>query len=175
MSNSGSFYYMSVDLYFFTPSLSKIPALLRRVFLFNNRFDFFHGRVHLISLVATFLSMFWPWIVADDTIDRFEILGIQTILSNIFIGLLILNILVSTLRHNKLVSIFNIIIGILCFIIVLMTFIGYYLPVSVTFVIISRSRVRQYPIRVHLFANQVHPCFEPNTPFKATDSRFEST
>lgn len=104
--------------------------------MFNNRFDFFHGRVHLISLVATFLSMFWPWIVADDTIDRFEILGIQTILSNIFMGLLILNILVSTLRHNKLVSIFNIIIGILCFIIVLMTFIGYYLPVSATFGVI---------------------------------------
>jgi hypothetical protein len=104
--------------------------------LFNNRFDFFHGRVHLISLVATFLSMFLPWIVADDTIDRFEILGIQTILSNIFMGLLILNILVSTLRHNKLVSIFNIMIGILCFIIVLMTFIGYYLPVSVTFGVI---------------------------------------
>lgn len=104
--------------------------------MFNNRFDFFHGRVHLISLVATFLSMFLPWIVADDTIDRFEILGIQTILSNIFMGLLILNILVSTLRHNKLVSIFNIMIGILCFIIVLMTFIGYYLPVSVTFGVI---------------------------------------
>ena len=90
----------------------------------------------MISLVATFLSMFWPWIVADDTINRFEILGIQTILSNIFMGLLILNILVFTLRHNKLVSIFNIMIGILCFIIVLMTFIGYYLPVSVTFGVI---------------------------------------
>lgn len=109
--------------------------------MFKNCFDFFHGRVYLISLAATFLSMFLPWIVADNTVDRFEILGIQTILSDIFIGLLILNILVSTLlqNKNKLVSILNIIIGILCFIIVLMTFIGYYLPIGVIFGMIRFS------------------------------------
>lgn len=103
--------------------------------MFRNGFDSLYGRVYLISLIGNFLSLFLPWIVADNTIDRFEMLGIQTVSSHVFMGLLILGIIVSALLRNKikLVSIFNIIIGILCFVIVLITFIGYSLPVGIFF------------------------------------------
>ena len=93
--------------------------------MFKNRLHFLHEKIYVVSLYVTFISLFLPWL--SSPIFDVNIIGIQTIFGIITVAVLILSAVLSFFIKNKnrLVSILNIIFGILCIVTVGATFIGY--------------------------------------------------
>ena len=99
--------------------------------MFNNHLNFLYEKIYFISFFTTFVDTLLPWITLNDIVDTIRVTGIRIIYGILVIGLLSLSIIIFIFMRNKnkVVSIVNIICGIISFIAVLISMFGYRLIV----------------------------------------------